>query len=293
MAEVAGKQWGVIGCQQLRDCGVARTTIARWREAGRLHPHPHIPHVYTVGHVHLPIEAHLTAALLHAGTGSALAGATDLWWHELIPDPPPLIHVATPNRTRSCPGVAVHHPRTLTTARHRRLPVTPIPAALIQFARTATDSEVRRALSEADYKHCLDLDAIHAELRRGRAGSARVRRVLPRHEPRIARTKSHLERLFLAICETHCIPLPQVNFPIGRMTVDAVWPEQRVAVELDGHWGHRTRAQTDRDRRREFHTRRHGFKHARYSEAQLEEEPGLVAADVIALLVTRPASSMV
>jgi uncharacterized protein DUF559 len=284
VAAVAAQQWGIIGLQQLYDCGVSYRTIGRWVQAGRLHPHPYIPHVYIVGHVHVPIDGHLTAALLHAGPGAALAGATDLCWHQLIPRPPALIHVATPNRTRSCPGVVVHHPRTLTVIRHRRLPVTPIAAALVMFARTATDSEVRRALAEAEYRDQFDLPAIRAELRRGRPGSARVRRVLPRHEPRLARTKSRLERRFIAICETHGIPLPEVNVPIGRMTVDAVWPEQRVAVELDGHQGHRTRAQTDRDRRREFHARRHGFTPVRYSEAQLDDEPELVAADVLSLL---------
>ena len=283
-AEVAGQQWGVIGLRQLYDCGVSYRTIGRWRAAGRLHPHPHIPHVYIVGHVQVPTEGHLTAALLHAGSGSALAGATDLSWHELVPQPPPLIHVCTPHRTRSCRGVVVHHPRTLTVLRHRRLPVTPIPAAIIQFARTATDSAVRRALSEAEYKNRLDLPAIHAELRRGRPGSARVRRALARHEPRLARTKSGLEALFLAVCDTYGIPLPETNFRIGRMTVDAVWPRHKVAVELDGHRGHRTRAQIDRDRRRELHTRRHGFRHGRYSEDQLESEPQLVAGDVLGLL---------
>jgi hypothetical protein len=169
------------------------------------------------------------------------------------------------------------------------LPVVPIPAALIQFARTATDSDVRRVLSEADYRNRLDVPAIHAELGRGRAGSACVRRALARHEPRLARTKSRLERLFLDICASYGIPQPEVNFRIGRMTVDAVWPRHRVAVELDGHRGHRTRAQIDRDRRRELHTRRHGFAHGRYSEDQLEREPQLVAEDVLAMLGLRPA----
>lgn len=162
--------------------------------------------------------------------------------------------------------------------------MTTVPRTLLDLAAMASDSEVRLALSEAEYLRRLNVTAVRAEIGRGRAGSARLGRMLGRHEPRLARTRSELERLFVDVLERYHVPLPEVNHRIGRMTVDAVWPAQRVAVEIDGYGGHRTPAQLARDRRRELHARRAGFTHARYSEDQLEQEPALVARDVLGLL---------
>jgi hypothetical protein len=286
---VASAQWGVIGGEQLRDCGLSPGMIRSWRERGRLHLHPHLPGVYLVGHQHLPSEGELTAALLHAGPGAGLCDATAVWWWELISETPPLIHVCTTGRARSAGNVVVHHPAEVDTTRQKRLPVVPVERALREFAAHAPAGAIRQALAEADYRGRLDLDALHAELGRGRRGSARLRRQLARHEPRLARTRSGLEKLFLAICERYGVPLPEMNYRIGRMTVDAVWPVERLAVEIDGHRGHRTPFQTTRDRRREFHARAAGFAHVRYSEDQLVDEPALVGRDLLRSLAAAAA----
>ncbi len=75
------------------------------------------------------------------------------------------------------------------------------------------------------------------------------------------------------------------------MTVDAVWRAERIAVEIDGHQGHGSRARITRDRRRELHLRAAGFVVIRYSEEQLEREPDVVAADVLAALAERRAAA--
>jgi very-short-patch-repair endonuclease len=282
VAWVASGQDGTLSWQQLIDCGLSHTTVTRWVEAARLHLHPlGLPGVYLLGHAHATPFANLAAALLHAGPGAALSDETALWWYELLAREPHRIHVCTAHHARSHGRVVVHRPRGFEVVSHRRLPLVPLAQALREFATHAADGDVRMALAEADYRGRLDLEAIRAELGRGRPGSARLRRQLARHEPRLARTKSELERLFIAVCERHAVPMPEINFLIGRMTVDAVWPAQRLAVELDGQQGHRSRAQLTRDHRRAAVCRAHGFAHARYSEDQLEQEPGLVAADVL------------
>ncbi len=284
-AWVAGAQEGVISRGQLLDCGLNSDRVKRWLRQGHLLPHPlGLPGIYLLGHPHSTPFADLVAALLHAGAGGALSDETALWGYELLPRPPHRIHVCTARHARSIGRVLVHRPGRFTAVRHERLPLVPVAQALREYAVHARDSDVRQALAEADYRGRLDPKGVRDEIGRGRPGSARLRRQLARHDPRLARTKSELERLFLGICDRYGVPPPEPNHAIGRMTVDAVWPAERLAVEIDGHGGHRSPIQITRDRRREFHCRAHGFTHARYSEDQLAGEPAHVAEDVLRLL---------
>jgi very-short-patch-repair endonuclease len=67
-------------------------------------------------------------------------------------------------------------------------------------------------------------------------------------------------------------------------TVDALWRAEGLVVELDGYGNHHTRAQVERDRRKELCLRGAGLMVARYSEGQIEDEPQRVIADVAATL---------
>ncbi len=154
----------------------------------------------------------------------------------------------------------------------------------MDYAVAAPTQRIRRALAEADYRRLLNVEALEAVLRRGRPGSAKLRAALKRHRPALALTRSELEQAFLELCEQARLPLPEINSRLGRMTVDATWPRERVVVELDGYDGHRTPAQLDRDRRRELRLRAAGYTVVRYSWAQILHQPQLVLADLTALL---------
>ena len=67
-----------------------------------------------------------------------------------------------------------------------------------------------------------------------------LRTALQRHQPELAYTKSHLERMFLAICEDQDWPMPLLNRYIAGWQVDAHWHDKRIAIELDGHGNHHT-----------------------------------------------------
>jgi very-short-patch-repair endonuclease len=151
---------------------------------------------------------------------------------------------------------------------------------LVDRSASAPLKDVRYVLAEAEYHELLDLDAVRGTLGRGRPGSAKLRTALERHEPRLARTRSECERKLLGLCEAGDIPLPEVNATIGLMTVDAVWWERRVVVEVDGADGHTSRAQMVRDRRRDLRLRALGFTVIRYTWDQLENEPELVLGDL-------------
>jgi Protein of unknown function (DUF559)/Transcriptional regulator, AbiEi antitoxin len=287
-AKIAAAQWGVIGIQQLLDCGITDSTVSRWAAEGRLHRI--YPGVYTLGHSSVPIEGRLVAAVLHAGDGAVLSHATAAWWWDLIPAEPRLIDLSTTARTRSVEGVRVHRRRRFESTRHRRFPVTTVAQTLLDFAASEPVQAVRQILAEADYRRVLNVAAVTALIGQGRPGSGTLRQALARHQPRLALTRSDLEKRFIGLCEDAGLLVPELNGRVSRMRVDALWREQKLAVELDGHNGHRSRAQIERDRRRDLRLRAHGFTVVRYTASQVFDEPHLVAEDLRRLL-SRPARS--
>jgi very-short-patch-repair endonuclease len=126
-------------------------------------------------------------------------------------------------------------------------------------------------------------------LGRGTKGSAALRRALRAHEPRLAVTRSELERRFLALCRRYRIPAPECNVTVEGYLVDALWRREKVIVELDGRQGHHSWAQTTRDRRRDVRLRAAGHVVLRYVWAQITQDAGAVAADIIASRTGRSA----
>jgi hypothetical protein len=277
---LAGRQAGRISRAQLVALGVDDSSISRWVDRGYLHVvHPR---VYAVGHRAPSVEADLWAAVLFAGPGAMLSHATALWWLGLIDKQPRVIQVTTPRRCQSQPGIRVYGRRACERVPHKGLPTTTIEQALLDYAATAPIERVRYALANADYHKVLDITALRVIAGNGRAGSAKLREALKRHEPKLARTRSPLERLFLPVCEKYGVPLPDdVNVLVAGVLVDAVWWRQKLVVELDGRDNHSSWGQIQRDRSNEMRLRAAGFDALRYGTLQLEEEPALVAGDVI------------
>ncbi len=280
---LAERQAGRVSWAQLMALGVESVVISRWVADGYLH---HVlPRVYAVGHRAPSVEADLTAAVLYAGPGAMLSHATALWWRGLIDRQPWPIEVSTPRRCKSLSGVDVHGRRECRREWHKRLPMTTIEQAMLDFAARASMERVRYVLANADYAKVLDIPALQVTVGSGRAGSTKLRTALMRHEPKLARTRSPLERLFLPLCEKYGVPLPDdVNVSVAAVLVDAVWWQPRLVVELDGRDNHSSWAQIQRDRSNELRLRGAGFEVLRYGAVQLEEEAALVARDVFARL---------
>jgi very-short-patch-repair endonuclease len=279
---LASRQFGRVAWRQLRELGVAKAMISDWVKQGYLHPK--LPGVYAVGHDAPSVEGDLAAAILYAGPGAMLSHATAAWWLGLIDRPPSRIHVSTPRKCRSRGGVIVHERRACKRDWHEGLPVSTVSQTLLDHAAGAPLNQVRVALANAEYHHLLNVPKIEALFGHGRPGSAKLRRALKRHQPRLAHTRSRPERAFLELCESHNLPLPEVNIRVAGWKVDFLWRRQGVVVEVDGHGNHHTPAQRDRDRRKDLALRRAGLVVNRYSREQVEATAAAVAADVIATL---------
>jgi hypothetical protein len=258
--------------------GVDDSAISRWATTGYFHQE--FPRVYAVGHRAPSVEADLWAAVLYAGPGAMLSHGTALWWHGLIDRRPWPLQVSTPRRCRSLRGIRVYGRRDCQRILQNRLPTSTIEQALLDFASVAPFERVRYVLAVADYRKVLNVPALQVIAGNGRAGSPRLRKALERHEPKLAHTRSPLERLFLPLCERAGIPLPDVNVRVAGVLVDAVWWEQRVVVELDGRDNHSSWAQIQSDRSKELIVRGAGFDVLRYGTLQLEEQGPLVESDV-------------
>jgi predicted transcriptional regulator of viral defense system len=206
-AELATRQHGVITRAQLIDSGVSGGAIARWIAASRLH-RVH-PAVYALGHSALSLDARLAAALLYGGPNALLSHTTAGWVWSLIGAAPKRIHVTVLGRRRSLPAVRVHRSRETEPARHRDLPVTTVARTLLDLAKVLPAHQLRRALAEADYRRLLQPDELEAALRRGRPGSAGLRRAMDSYQPRLAATLSVLEERFLALCENAGLHSPR------------------------------------------------------------------------------------
>jgi len=119
---------------------------------------------------------------------------------------------------------------------------------------------------------------------RGRHGMPALEALLEDRSDEPPATRSELERRFLDLCRGARLPAPSVNVLVAGLEVDAVWREERLVVELDGHAFHGTRAAFERDRERDAALQLAGFRVLRITHRRLEREPHAVIQTVRTLL---------
>jgi very-short-patch-repair endonuclease len=278
---IAGEQHGIVGRGQLLAAEIDGSAIDRALRAGRLHP-IHRGIYATVAPELLTEEGHLVAAVLAAGEGALLSHGTAAWrWH-IIPAPPSMITLAVPRR-RTVGGLKLHvsgRYRPGDTTHNGRFPTTSVPRTLLDLATRYDRRALLRALAEAEFHHDLRPEDIDRTLRRGHPGSANLRAALAQHAPGHGEMKSRLERRFRRLLIRRGIELPERNQSVGPWTVDCLWPDRRVVVELDGRQ-HERPHQADSDDDRDLWLRRHGYVARRYGKRQIEERPDEVIADLL------------
>jgi very-short-patch-repair endonuclease len=68
-----------------------------------------------------------------------------------------------------------------------------------------------------------------------------------------------------------------VNATVAGLEVDALWPREKLIVELDGFEFHRTRAAFERDRARDAVLQANGYRVLRLTQRRLTNEPAATA----------------
>jgi very-short-patch-repair endonuclease len=260
VAGIAKRQHGVVTAKQLAVAGLGRMAISERMKNGRLHRLHR--GVYAVGHRAPSWHRRWMAAVLACGEGAVLShhSAAALWKLLRPIDGPIHVSVPTTNGRSSKRGIHLHRcpslsTSLLTTNRHN-IPVTTIQRTIDDLEGTVAPYLLRRAKRQAELMN------------------VRLRDTEGR------RTRSDLEEDFFALVSHHHLPLPETNVKVGRWEVDFLWREQRVVVETDSFTYHRGSIAFENDYARELDLRSAGYSVLRFSDAQIEEEPVRVVADL-------------
>jgi very-short-patch-repair endonuclease len=291
IATLAARQHGVVARRQLVELGLAPRAIQYRLSVGRLH----VIHrgVYAVGHRHLDAKGRWLAAVLACGTYAVLShrSAGRLW--RIADAASPRVDVTSPGeRGAASPKIRHHRVRYLApedTTRRDGIPVTSVARTLFDLAEVMDRNALEAAFETAERRELLDMRAVLLTCQRnpGRRAHKGLRSLLPdltSPEP----TRSELERLFHHLCSVTDLAAPQVNVLVKGYEVDALWPEARLVVEVDGWEFHKTRAAFERDRARDAALLVAGYRVVRVTYRQLRVDPARVA-DTLRHLLTAAA----
>jgi very-short-patch-repair endonuclease len=286
----AAKQHGIVTTRQLQAAGLSSASISERCRAGRLHRV--YRGVYAVGHSAISREGHWMAAVMACGEGAVLShGSAAVLWELVRPFGEP-IHVSVSSTAGRAPrrGLRIHRCPSLGVSsslgsaeetRHGPLRTVRFGIPVTSVPRTIAD------LREGDYEDWWVRKAIRqAEFRKYRVGI------------RTDRSRSDLERDFLAFFRRQRFPKPEVNVKVDKWTVDFLWRKARVAVETDFFDYHRGSVAFEEDHERDLGLRGLRFTVLRYTGDLLDSQPDEIAAELgealrvgAAWQPTRPSSS--
>jgi len=165
------------------------------------------------------------------------------------------------------------------------MPVTSVYRTIFDLAAVAGRREVERAWHEAEVRQLTDRVSLPMLLERypGRRGTRVLRELLGSDEP-VGISRNEFEEAFLALVDACGLPRPRMNADLslrGRfIEVDALWEQQRLAVELDSRSVHGTTKRFESDRRRDRILVAEGFRTMRVTWWQLRDEPDEIVADL-------------
>jgi very-short-patch-repair endonuclease len=297
IGSLAEQQHGVVARRQLVAMGLGNRAIGDRLVRGQLialHRG-----VYAVGHRQLRQEGRWLAAVLAVGPGAVLSHRDAAALHGMRKAPESRkVSVSTSAHPRNVAGVWVKARRVLTDddrAVVHGIPVTSPARTLVDLAPMLTAAQLQSTLGEADRRGLLDVAEAERALRRTKGrhgqGHARLRAALDAHlQAGATLLRSALEERFLDLVIRAGLPRPQLNAPAAGYEVDALWPAERVVVEMDGWADHKERQAAARDREKTNRLQAAGYVVLRFMHGDLVTRPAEVAATMRRLLQTSTVS---
>jgi very-short-patch-repair endonuclease len=268
IGDLAGRQHGVVGREQLLAVEVSSSAIGRRVAAGKLHPL--YRGVYAVGHQVVSQNGRWMAATLSTGGVLSHRSAGALWglrpWNGRI-------EITTQWTRAKRQGLLLHRavlaPDEITT--HDGIPVTTPARTQLDLASVLQRHQLQQAINEAERQR---LEGPRPERHPTKRGTKTLRTLArPTH------TRSDLEAAFHAFLNDRRFPAPQTNVVIEGDEVDYAWPARKLVIELDSWEYHRTRQAFEADRQRDRRLAAKGWTVLRVTWEDLRE-PGRLAAEL-------------
>ena len=244
VAQLATRQHGLITAAQVasfpapRPLATRRLAAGRWVEVAE--------GVFRVAGAPVTWHSQQLAAVLAAGAGAVAShrAAGVLWG--LDGCRPGLPEVTVPRGRRYRPDHARAHQSTdlhlVRPVTREGIPTTPPARTLLDLGAVVPLGRVHLAVDDARRRRLVTWDDLLATLvahaRRGRGGVAKLRAILDEHFGETAVTESGFERLVVARLVQAGLPRPVLQHEVvvgGRnFRLDLAYPDQRIAIELDG-----------------------------------------------------------
>jgi very-short-patch-repair endonuclease len=284
---IAARQDGQISMAQLRAAGLTRAGLQARLEreflvrTGR--------GVYGLGHAPQAPRAAERAALLELGPAAWLTHATAAALRSLVPRAPACVEVTLVGchrRTRS--GLIIHRTKALHPADRSMvwgLRTTAPARTLIDLAGEVSRVELADALDGARARRMITDEQLAQAMARApnRKGVAAMKALLSA-DTETGFTRSEAERLLRRLIGEARLPSPLMNVALLGTEVDALWPQHKLVVEVDGWEFHRDRMHFESDRRRDRLLIAAGYRVIRVTWRQLVHEPTAVAASIASAL---------
>lgn len=270
---------------------VSRSTVGRWVAAGALVRLA--PAVFALPSAAVDWRVRVAAALHGRDAVASHATALALW--ELAQHPPGPVHITVPrgSSTRGTAGVSVHRVDRLVAMRAGSVDASPPARAVVdtwgagspsrpQVRAAAIDAVRRRLCSPRDLAHELG----RSSRLRDRAELARLTRLLADG------CRSELEIWgCLEVLRGPGMPAFVQQLPVTvdgtTFLLDAACEASMLAVEMDGAAWHGSKAQRERDIRRDAVLATAGWQTLRFSYTRMTGSPGVCQREIRAVHTAR------
>ncbi len=273
------RQSGMISRAQAVAAGMSRHQVDRLVAARRWLPiHPG---VYLVADRQLTEEGRVWAAALWAGDGATVGGLSAAWWHRLWLQPLSIVEVTAPRSSgkRRARGIRVRR-RTLAAVDRavvNGLQVTDVPLTVLEAAVQLGDRGSQ--LVDHALQRRVSFDALRQAHSRnlGGRGSAAAAALLAAAADRAA---SAAERKAIALLRAAGLAGWRQHYRLCGYEVDLAFPDEQVAIEVDGWAWHQDAERFRRDRQRQNAVVLAGWTVLRFTWHDLTQRPDEVIAEI-------------
>ena len=295
LARAGLAQHGVVARWQLLRRGLTAHEIDGLVSRGHLQPL--YRGVYAVGHRILTRDGRRKAAVLACGTGAVLSHRSAAQVHGLLWPSEITFEVTRPRSFRAQEGIRCHQARLRPdeVTEVDGIPVTSAFRAAFDLAGLGDRRLVEVVVHEIKVRGIAEAVSFEELLRRyPRKVGARLLRQVRASKAPVGVTRNVFEEAFVAFLDEYGLPRAQMNAPLalrGRFfEIDALWPPQRLAAELDSREVHGTDDAFESDRERDRILLAEGWRTTRITWRQLRDGRAEIAADLRVLLAPQAAA---